>query len=85
MKRSLSAKTAVMISIIIALVYVTFARTPAHSAAAQPTKFQYLVVEAPKNREKQQAVLDKYGAEGWHLVTMEIWAQHTFVFERTIE
>ena len=78
-----SLKKAVVVTTIIVLACLAL-RFPARSAMAgapAPT-VQYLVVEAPNGRAAKQAVLDKYGQQGWQLVALDFAHEESFIFRR---
>jgi hypothetical protein len=81
--RSISTKSGLTMTIILLLAYLAFAPVfRPFTAAAQAGPVKYLIVENPKGRDKQQAVLDKYGAEGWQLVAVDIYNSSSFIFRR---
>ncbi|MBI5181670.1 MAG: DUF4177 domain-containing protein [Nitrospirae bacterium] len=70
MKRDLFNKVLLGIVAVLLLLnfMVSFLRTPSSAYAAKTVQYKYVRTQWPGNPEKFEAMLNKYGKDGWELV-----------------
>ena len=78
-----SLKRVLLIATIIVLAYLEIAPSVRQAATPPPAApVEYMVVEMPPGRAAKQAVLEKYGKEGWQLVALDFAHEESFIFKR---
>jgi len=59
-----------VILVVLTLAYV--AGQPFSVTAQEPKRFQYKIVEAIRDTQNMQTILNEYGANGWELVAVSM-------------
>lgn len=59
-----------VILVVLTLTYV--AGQPFSVTAQEPKRFQYKIVEAIRDTQNMQTILNEYGANGWELVAVSM-------------